>query len=54
MRNEFIGLKLMETLKNIANEKRVDHDLQVQLDVFHEQKESDEAHVIKKQLTAFH
>jgi len=42
LRNEFIGLKLLEILRDIKS-KCKDPDLKVQLDVFDEQKESDEA-----------
>jgi len=42
LRNEFIGLKLLEILRDIKT-KCKDPDLKVQLDVFDEQKESDEA-----------
>lgn len=35
----------MDTLKEIGSKKKIDPDLKVQLDVFNEQKESDEAHV---------
>ncbi len=49
LRNEFIGLKLVDVLKSIRSEaegtkRDLDGDLQVQLDVFDEQRESDEAH----------
>jgi len=41
LRNEFIGLKLLEIVRDIKAESK-DPDLRVQLDVFEEQKESDE------------
>lgn len=44
VRNEFIGLKITDALKVIRSEN-TDSDLEVQLDVFDEQRESDEAHV---------
>ena len=44
VRNEFIGLKIGEIIKNLRNNKSND-DLQVQLEVYEEQKESDESHV---------
>ena len=46
MRNEFIGLKLVDVLKEIraASGADLDCDLQVQLDVFDEQRASDESH----------
>jgi len=44
LRNEFIGLKLLDILRDIKT-KCSDPDLKVQLDVFEEQKESDEAGV---------
>ena len=45
MRNEFIGLKLLDVLKSLRGHLSSSDDLHVQLDVFDEQKESDEAHV---------
>ena len=51
VRNEFVGLKLLDVIKSErlrgTGNKRLglDADLQVQLDVFDEQKESDEAQV---------
>jgi len=42
LRNEFIGLKLLEIVRDIKAESK-DPDLRVQLDVFEEQKESDES-----------
>ena len=49
VRNEFIGLKLLEVIKSerarTGRPRGPDSDLQVQLDVFDEQKESDEAQV---------
>ena len=42
LRNEFIGLKLLEIVRDIKATSK-DPDLRVQLDVFEEQKESDEA-----------
>ncbi|KAG7309485.1 hypothetical protein JYU34_005456 [Plutella xylostella] len=44
VRNEFIGLGLLPTLNNLRHEARGHPDLGVQLDVFEEQRESDEAH----------
>ena len=45
MRNEFIGLKLVDVLKEIRSASSdLDCDLQVQLDVFDEQRASDESH----------
>ena len=44
MRNDFIGLKLVEALKAIRAADPLDRDLQVQLDVFDEQRASDESH----------
>ena len=44
MRNEFIGLKLIDVLKSLRS-RGVSDDLGVQLDVFEEQRESDEAHI---------
>ena len=44
MRNEFIGLKLIDVLKNLRS-RGVSDDLVVQLDVFEEQRESDEEHI---------
>ena len=47
MRNEFIGLRLVDVLREIratSGGNGLDCDLQVQLDVFDEQRASDEAH----------
>ena len=44
MRNEFIGLKLIDVLKSLRS-RGVSDDLVVQLDVFEEQRESDEEHI---------
>ena len=49
VRNEFIGLRLVDVLREIratsgGNGNGLDCDLQVQLDVFDEQRASDEAH----------
>ena len=48
VRNEFIGLKLVDVLKEIraasGGSGGLDGDLQVQLDVFDEQRASDESH----------
>ena len=45
MRNEFIGLRLVDVLREIRGcVNGLDCDLQVQLDVFDEQRASDEAH----------
>ena len=44
VRNEFIGLKLIDVLKSLRG-RGVSDDLGVQLDVFEEQRESDEAHI---------
>lgn len=43
VRNEFIGLGLLPTLNNLRHEAASQPDLGVQLDVFEEQRESDEA-----------
>ncbi|XP_028165437.1 FH2 domain-containing protein 1 [Ostrinia furnacalis] len=43
VRNEFIGLGLLPTLNNLRHEAVSHPDLGVQLDVFEEQRESDEA-----------
>lgn len=43
VRNEFIGLGLLPTLNNLRHEAPGQPDLGVQLDVFEEQRESDEA-----------
>ncbi|KAL0818669.1 hypothetical protein ABMA28_008021 [Loxostege sticticalis] len=43
VRNEFIGLGLLPTLNNLRHEATTHPDLGVQLDVFEEQRESDEA-----------
>ncbi|XP_045504277.1 inverted formin-2 [Colias croceus] len=43
VRNEFIGLGLLSTLSNLRHEAANHPDLGVQLDVFEEQRESDEA-----------
>lgn len=43
VRNEFIGLGLLPTLNNLRHEAASHTDLGVQLDVFEEQRESDEA-----------
>ena len=47
VRNEFIGLRLLDVLNSLRCRplKGGGEDLHVQLDVFDEQKESDEAHV---------
>ena len=45
VRNEFIGLKLLDVLKSLRGRVKGGDDLTVQLDVFEEQKESDEVHV---------
>ena len=48
MRNEFIGLKLIDVLKHLRGRHiGGSDDLGVQLDVFEEQRESDEAHIGK-------
>ena len=44
MRNEFIGLKLNDVLKSLRS-RGVPDDLGVQLDVFEEQREADEAQI---------
>ena len=46
VRNEFIGLRLVDVLREIrgCDGGGLDCDLQVQLDVFDEQRASDEAH----------
>lgn len=44
VRNEFIGLQIVNIFKTFR-EGRPDPDLEVQLDVFDEQRASDEAHV---------
>ncbi|XP_050679512.1 inverted formin-2 [Leptidea sinapis] len=43
VRNEFIGLGLLPTLSNLRHEASTNPDFGVQLDVFDEQRESDEA-----------
>ncbi|XP_037867872.2 inverted formin-2 [Bombyx mori] len=43
VRNEFIGLGLLSVLNNLRHEASSQPDLSVQLDVFEEQRESDEA-----------
>ncbi|CAH2053977.1 unnamed protein product, partial [Iphiclides podalirius] len=43
VRNEFIGLGILPTLSNLRHEATGSPDLGVQLDVFEEQRESDEA-----------
>lgn len=43
IRNEFVGLKLLATLNELKNEAASDTDLAVQIDVFDEQRESDES-----------
>uniref|UniRef100_A0A146M1M5 FH2 domain-containing protein 1 n=2 Tax=Lygus hesperus TaxID=30085 RepID=A0A146M1M5_LYGHE len=43
IRNEFVGLKLLPLLNELRRTGKSVHDLRVQLDVFDEQKESDEA-----------
>lgn len=42
LRNEFIGLKLLDLIRELKDSSK-DPDLKVQLDVFEEQRESDEA-----------
>jgi len=42
LRNEFIGLKLLDIIRELKSHNK-DPDLKVQLDVFEEQRESDEA-----------
>ncbi|CAG9568417.1 unnamed protein product [Danaus chrysippus] len=44
VRNEFIGLGLLSTLSSLRHEAASHPNLGVQLDVFEEQRESDEAH----------
>ncbi|KAI5731933.1 hypothetical protein M8J77_018641 [Diaphorina citri] len=48
IRNEFIGLKVLSVLNELRKKKKSDssNDLSVQLDVFDEQKESDEAQIL--------
>ena len=46
VRNEFIGLQIVTIFKTFR-EGRPDPDLEVQLDVFEEQRASDETHVSK-------
>lgn len=43
IRNEFVGMKLLATLNELKNEAVSDTDLAVQIDVFDEQRESDES-----------
>ena len=43
IRNEFIGLKLFNILNDLKIEAVTDTDLAVQIDVFDEQRESDES-----------
>ena len=43
IRNEFVGLKLLAILNDLKSEAASDTDLSVQIDVFEEQKESDES-----------
>ena len=43
IRNEFVGLKLLATLNELKTEASSDTDLAVQIDVFDEQRESDES-----------
>ena len=43
IRNEFIGLKLFNILNDLKTEAVNDTDLAVQIDVFDEQRESDES-----------
>ncbi|XP_065578323.1 FH2 domain-containing protein 1-like isoform X2 [Artemia franciscana] len=43
IRNEFVGLKLISVLSDIRREKAIDNDVLVQLDVFDEQRDSDES-----------
>ena len=43
IRNKFIGLKLLNALNDLRSEAQGDTDLAVQIDVFDEQKESDES-----------
>ena len=45
IRNEFIGLKLFNILNDLKSEAVTDTDLAVQIDVFDEQRESDESQV---------
>ena len=45
IRNEFIGLKLLATLNDLRRDACGDTDLAVQIDVFDEQRESDESQV---------
>lgn len=43
IRNEFVGLKLLSILNELKGEAASDTDLAVQIDVFEEQRESDES-----------
>ena len=45
IRNEFVGLKLLNTLNDLRRDATGDTDLAVQIDVFDEQRESDESQV---------
>lgn len=58
IRNEFVGMKLLATLNELKNEAVSDTDLAVQIDVFDEQRESDESQLQgkfeKKKLRLFH
>ena len=52
IRNEFIGLKLFSILNDLKNEAQTDTDLAVQIDVFDEQRESDESQLQGNQSTS--
>ena len=59
IRNEFVGLKLLTILNELKGEAASDTDLAVQIDVFEEQRESDESQLqgkyfIKLHLTSLH
>lgn len=53
IRNEFVGLKLLAILNELKNEAASDTDLSVQIDVFEEQKESDESQLQGKSPSVF-
>ncbi|CAH1268433.1 INF2, partial [Branchiostoma lanceolatum] len=46
IRNEFIGLELLELLRKLRRDEYADPDLEVQLRVFEEQRDSDEVQLI--------
>ena len=53
IRNEFVGLRLLAILNDLKSEAASDTDLSVQIDVFEEQKESDESQLQGKLCNPF-